>query len=169
MPGIVRRCDERPSNATGGSVETAALTRRSFRTRTHAIVGRLLGWLTVAGLFVLPVVWVTAKHVSLLLPEYEFVGYRFFTSLAILAGQPQGVIAIQGFPMGILQHAIVWVLTVLFGRSPVDIATLETFAVVNLVLAYGLGALALAWVWGAGGLVWSDRLLLSSAMLVPLF
>ena len=100
-----------------------------------------------ATLFLAPWLWVIATPVSLLVSQHEFIGYRFFTSLAVLAGESRHVDIVQGVPMGILQHVIVEALTRVLGRPPTEISTLEAFAQASLALAYlpGAGILAATW------------------------
>jgi hypothetical protein len=122
-----------------------------------------------ATLFLAPWLWVVATPVSLLVSQHEFIGYRFFTSLAVLAGESRHVDIVQGVPMGILQHVIVEALTRVLGRPPTEISTLEAFAQASLALAYLPGAGILAATWLAPRFTLPDRLLVTLVALVPWF
>jgi hypothetical protein len=120
-----------------------------------------------ATLFLAPWIWVVATPVSLLVSEHEFIGYRFFTSLAVLSGESRHIDIVQGVPMGILQHVIVGVLTRVLDRPPTDIPTLEAFAQASLALAYIPGAGILAATWLAPRFTLPDRLLMTLVALMP--
>lgn len=122
-----------------------------------------------ATLFLAPWLWVVATPVSLLVSQHEFIGYRFFTSLAVLSGESRHVDIVQGVPMGILQHVIVEVLTRVLDRPPTDISTLEAFAQASLALAYLPGAVILAATWLAQRFTLADRSLMTLVALVPWF
>jgi hypothetical protein len=122
-----------------------------------------------ATLFLAPWLWVIATPVSLLVSQHEFIGYRFFTSLAVLSGEARHVDIVQGVPMGILQHVIVEVLTRALDRPPTGIATLEAFAQASLALAYLPGAGILAATWLARRFTLPDRFLITLVALVPWF
>lgn len=92
------------------------------------------------GLFVAPIVLTVLRDVSLIVPQHEFIGYRYFTSLSIVEGEPENVFVVQGVPMGIVQHIIVWVLAQVLGQPSAAIATLECFAKATLLVAYGASA-----------------------------
>ena len=132
----------------------------------RAIV-RVVGFLVSAALYATPVLWVFWANVSLILPQHEFVGYRLYGSLAILWGRPETVYVVQGYPMQIVQHGIVWLLVDVWGHDPVHTSTLDLFTRATLAVCYGLGTLLLAWIWWSRRYVWSDRLLLSAALVTP--
>ena len=132
----------------------------------RAIV-RVVGFLVSAALYATPVLWVFWANVSLILPQHEFVGYRFYGSLAILWGRPETVYVVQGYPMQVIQHLIVWLLVDVWGHDPVHTSTMDLFIRSTLVACYGLGTLLLLWVWASRRYVWSDRLLLSAALVTP--
>ncbi len=99
---------------------------------------RLLCWLVATALYVVPIAWVLWADVSLILPQHEFVGYRWYGSLAILWGQPETVYVIQGYPMQAIQHGLVWLLVDQLGRDPTTTSTLDLFIRLTLLACYGL-------------------------------
>jgi hypothetical protein len=133
------------------------------------LVARSIMATGVATLFLAPWLWVVATPVSLLVSQHEFIGYRYFTSLSVLSGEPRHVDIVQGVPTGILQHAIVVVLTRVLDRSSTDISTLEAFAQASLALAYLSGAGILAAMWLAPGFTLPDRFLITLVALAPWF
>ena len=125
--------------------------------------------MAAATLFLAPWLWVVATPVSLLVSQHEFIGYRFFTSLSVLSGEARHVDIVQGVPMGILQHAIVGVLTRILEWPSTDISTLEVFAQASLALAYLPAAGILAAVWLAPAFTFPDRFLITLVALAPWF
>lgn len=119
--------------------------------------------------FLAPWLWVVVTPVSLLVSQHDFIGYRFFTCLAVLSGEARHVDIVQGVPMGILQHVIVEVLTRVLDRPPTDISTLEAFAQASLALALLPGAGILATAWLARRFTLADRFLITLVALVPWF
>jgi hypothetical protein len=133
------------------------------------LVARSIRAIAVATLFLAPWLWVVTTPVSLLVSQHEFIGYRFFTSLSVLSGEARHVDIVQGVPMGILQHAIVGVLTRVLDRPATDISTLDAFAQASLALAYLPGAGILAAMWLAPRFTLPDRFLITLVALAPWF
>src|SRR4051794_36599707 len=69
---------------------------------------RLLCCLAAIWLYLSPLYWVLAYNVSLYVPENEFIGYRFYGSLAVLWHDPIPIV--QGVPLGVLYRGVVWIL-----------------------------------------------------------
>ena len=142
----------------------------AFRlTARWLLVARSIMAIAAATLFLAPWLWVVTTPVSLLVSQHEFIGYRYFTSLSVLAGEARHVDIVQGVPMGILQHVIVGVLTRVLDRPATDISTLEAFAQASLALAYVPGAGILAAMWLAPRFTLPDCFLITLVALAPWF
>ena len=96
------------------------------RSRLARRMADACGAAVAVGLFTAPIVWIFARNVSLFVGQHELIRYRYFSSLSILAGEPENVFILQGIPRGILRHLIVWTLAEHLGLSSTAIGTLET-------------------------------------------
>lgn len=116
-----------------------------------------------------PFIWLVSQNVALVASQAEYIGYRFFTGLEVLAGQPEKILIVQGIPMAVAQNGLVWLLTGVLGLSPTRVATLNVFGTVSLGLAFGLGVTAIAAVWVWRGLSLGARLVLTAAPLAVIY
>jgi len=129
---------------------------RGFRPFAHVAL-----CVTVVALFTVQTGAVVATRAPVFVPNHEFIGYRYFGSLSVLNHEFVGIPLVQGVPMGIFQHVIVWLLSSWLHLPATQISTLETFAYITTSAALLLGASVLLCSWFARRLSLLDKLLLS--------
>lgn len=107
---------------------------------------RIIALLVALGVLY-PLVQFKLSGNSVFLTFWEFACYRYYGGLSNLAGDLQNLWVVQGFPMALLQNAVLSLLQTGSPDSLGSVAQIDLFAWITLALAYGITAAILAWSW----------------------
>src|SRR5260221_13189916 len=97
--------------------------------------------------YLVPVWPLLFDGISVLVSYWEFVATRYYASLSVLNGDFENAFVVQGFPMGLLQHGIAWLLWTLDPNEVGHARQMDQFGEASVALAYVAGALVLGAAW----------------------
>src|SRR5688500_13042500 len=109
------------------AARTSALLHKCAAFRTGGIPARRILPVITTLLYVAPI-WPLLTGVSVLISYWEFVATRYYASLSVLNGDMENAWVVQGIPMGLLQHAMGWLLWTFDPTDLGKIRQMEQFA-----------------------------------------